>query len=278
MIHRREISKAAARDRVPEKSVEKDYAMHWLMAGLARTSVHARLAFKGGTALRLCRFEGYRYSEDIDLTAVEEVDKAAAFTAFRDAGAWVREASAVQLEVVQDSHESHSDGFSFEVRYTGPLGGDAGSRSIKVDLSTSERVLFPIEALPLMPHYADLPVDARIRVYALEEVVVEKFRCLLNPARREPRDVYDLRSVALGGKGAGAGGGAGRGVPGQGGLQEARSGDAACHPGEEGEGALIALEEPPFPSGGGSPAIRGGVPHRPARSEEAPSLKPRGMP
>ena len=196
MIHRRDISKAAARDRVPEKSVEKDYAIHWLMAGLSRTAVHPRLAFKGGTALRLCRFEGYRYSEDIDLTAVEVVDQAAAFTAFRDAGRWVRDASAVQLEVIEDSYESHMDGFSFEVGYTGPLGGEAGSRSIKVDLSTSEKVLFEIEEVALIHHYTDLPSDVRIRAYALEEVVVEKFRSLLNPARREPRDVYDLWHLA----------------------------------------------------------------------------------
>ena len=196
MIHRREISKAAARDRVPEKSVEKDYVIHWLMAGLSRTPLHDRLAFKGGTALRLCRFEGYRYSEDIDLTAMGDVDKAAAFSALREAAAWVREASAVVLEVVEDSHDAHSDGFSFEVGYTGPLGGDAGSRSLKVDVSTSEKVLFPIAELSLMPHYADLPADVRIRCYALEEVVVEKFRSLLNPARREPRDVYDLWHLA----------------------------------------------------------------------------------
>jgi len=196
MIHRREISKAAARDRVPEKSVEKDYAIHWLMAGLSQTAVHARLAFKGGTALRLCRFEGYRYSEDIDLTAMAAVDKPAAFTAFGEAGAWVHEKSAIQLNVVESSFDAHEDSFSFEVGYTGPLGGDAGSRSIKVDLSTSERVLFPIDELSLMPHYADLPADVRIRCYSLEEVVVEKFRSLLNPARREPRDVYDLWHLA----------------------------------------------------------------------------------
>ena len=196
MIPRRDLSKAATRDRVPEKTVEKDYAIHWLMAGLSRTALHDQLAFKGGTALRLCRFESYRYSEDIDLTALKPVEKEAAFAAFREASTWVRQESAIQLDVVETSFEQHSDGFSFETHYTGPLGGDAGSRSVKIDLSNSERVLFPIEALPLNAHYPDLPADARIRCYALEEVVVEKFRSLLNPARREPRDIYDLWHLA----------------------------------------------------------------------------------
>jgi hypothetical protein len=57
-------------------------------------------------------------------------------------------------------------------------------------------VLFPVEEPPLKAHYADLPSDARIRASALEEVVVEEFRSLLNPARREPRDVYDLWYLA----------------------------------------------------------------------------------
>ena len=68
MIAQREISKAAIRDRIPERSVEKDYAIHWVMAGLTGTELHPRMALKGGTALRLCHFEDYRYSEDIDLT------------------------------------------------------------------------------------------------------------------------------------------------------------------------------------------------------------------
>lgn len=154
------------------------------------------MAFKGGTALRLCRFEGYRYSEDIDLTDVETVDKTAVFAAVREVGAWVREKSAIQVDVAEASFEAHEDSFSFEIQYTGPLGGDAGSRSIKVDLSSHKKVLFPIEEVPLITHYADLPGDVRIRCYSLEEVVIEKFRSLLNPARREPRDVYDLWHLA----------------------------------------------------------------------------------
>jgi hypothetical protein len=40
--------------------------------------------------------------------------------------------------------------------------------------------------------YRDLPEDARVRVYSLDEVAVEKTVALLDRARNEPRDLYDL--------------------------------------------------------------------------------------
>jgi predicted nucleotidyltransferase component of viral defense system len=40
--------------------------------------------------------------------------------------------------------------------------------------------------------YADLPEDASVRVYALEEIAIEKLVALTDRARNEPRDLYDL--------------------------------------------------------------------------------------
>ncbi len=40
--------------------------------------------------------------------------------------------------------------------------------------------------------YADLPDDSKIRVYALDEIVVEKVAALTDRARNEPRDLYDV--------------------------------------------------------------------------------------
>ena len=192
MIPQREISKKAEADRVAERTVEKDYAIHWIMLGLASTSLQRRFAFKGGTALRVCYFTGYRYSEDIDLTALDEVTKDQAFQAFAQAAEWVRRESAIQTGVIAESFDQHTDGFSFEVTYTGPLGAMAGRRSIKVDISTSERVLFHVEERRANRHYPDILKKPEVCCYALDEIVCEKFRSLLNPARREPRDVYDL--------------------------------------------------------------------------------------
>lgn len=48
--------------------------------------------------------------------------------------------------------------------------------------------------------YADLPADAEIRVYPLREFATEKLVAIADPARNEPRDLYDLWFRLLEGK------------------------------------------------------------------------------
>ena len=40
--------------------------------------------------------------------------------------------------------------------------------------------------------YADLPEEASVRVYSLAEMAAEKVVALMDRARNEPRDLYDL--------------------------------------------------------------------------------------
>ncbi len=47
--------------------------------------------------------------------------------------------------------------------------------------------------------YEDLPEDANILVYSLKEIAVEKVVALLDRARNEPRDLYDLAYLISGG-------------------------------------------------------------------------------
>jgi predicted nucleotidyltransferase component of viral defense system len=69
MIDRREILDAAAQTSLTPHVVEKDYVLGWMLAGISR---HPELAdnwvFKGGTCLKKCFFETYRFSEDLDFT------------------------------------------------------------------------------------------------------------------------------------------------------------------------------------------------------------------
>jgi predicted nucleotidyltransferase component of viral defense system len=54
--------------RIPESVIERDYVLAWFLTGLAGHPLREVLAFKGGTALRRCWFEDYRFSEDLDFT------------------------------------------------------------------------------------------------------------------------------------------------------------------------------------------------------------------
>jgi len=65
------LKKAAAASGVPYETVLKDYAIGHVLAALAaEDSLAGTLVMKGGTALRKLHFADYRFSEDLDFTAL----------------------------------------------------------------------------------------------------------------------------------------------------------------------------------------------------------------
>jgi uncharacterized protein len=48
------------------------------------------------------------------------------------------------------------------------------------------------EVLRAYPEFEDLPEDCPVAVYSLNEIATEKVVALSDPARNEPRDLYDL--------------------------------------------------------------------------------------
>jgi predicted nucleotidyltransferase component of viral defense system len=57
--------------RIPEAVIERDYCLAWFLTILAQHGLRDFLAFKGGTALRRCWFENYRFSEDLDFSLIK---------------------------------------------------------------------------------------------------------------------------------------------------------------------------------------------------------------
>ena len=56
-----------------EDVVEKDYVLGWVLWGIgADPQLHRTWVFKGGTCLKKCYIETYRFSEDLDFTVLEE--------------------------------------------------------------------------------------------------------------------------------------------------------------------------------------------------------------
>ncbi|MFV1980822.1 MAG: nucleotidyl transferase AbiEii/AbiGii toxin family protein, partial [Rhodothermia bacterium] len=54
-----------------EDVVEKDYVLGWVLWGIgAHERLSATWAFKGGTCLKKCFIETYRFSEDLDFTVL----------------------------------------------------------------------------------------------------------------------------------------------------------------------------------------------------------------
>lgn len=72
MIPKRELADLRAEWQLSQDVIEKDYLLGWLLAGISNHEVLRRTwIFKGGTCLRKCYYETYRFSEDLDFTIID---------------------------------------------------------------------------------------------------------------------------------------------------------------------------------------------------------------
>ena len=72
----------------------------WVLAGIARDEELSRAwLFKGGTCLKKCFFETYRFSEDLDFTVMEpaQLDRDFLLVKFRALGAWLYDMTGIEL-------------------------------------------------------------------------------------------------------------------------------------------------------------------------------------
>jgi len=180
--------------RIPEAILEKDYCLSWVLAGMSATPLKQILAFKGGTAIKKCYIPDYRFSEDLDFTLCEETSFETIKGHLDEAFVHVKEASGAKISFSRYDRHSHENSHTFYLAYEGPLPSASG-KEVKVDITIRERVFFPVATMPVLRAYAeyrDLPLDATIGVYSLNEIAAEKIVALFDPARNEPRDLYDL--------------------------------------------------------------------------------------
>lgn len=199
MIPRRHLSTLSNRlgeaggHRIPESILERDYCIAWFLVGLSINPFREHLVFKGGTALKRCYFGDYRFSEDLDFTLVEEVPFAEILNELNRVFADVRRRSGVVLRYSREDRYDHANTYAFYLGYEGPLPG--GGKEIKVDITIRELIVSaPVfrRVLRFYEEYADLPENAEIKVYTLDEIATEKIMAVTDAARNEPRDLYDL--------------------------------------------------------------------------------------
>ncbi len=184
MTTRAHITRRAAKDGVPARTVERDYVLAHVIAGVATLGDETSLVFKGGTALRLCHFDEYRYSADLDFSLVSG--------SIEDGYASISRALEATGGAIQGMRLTDDE--PPRVAYVGPLGRE---RTLKLDLAGDELVL-NTERQGLLPRWTDLPKDASVLVYTLDEITGEKLRCVLQ--RLQCRDLYDLLVLFLEGQ------------------------------------------------------------------------------
>lgn len=180
--------------RIPEAILERDYCLSWFLVGLSHSPLKNMLLFKGGTAIKKCYVPDYRFSQDLDFTLAEELPFEVIQKNLDIAFEFTHKASGIKLHLSRQDRHSHENSHTFFLSYEGPLPGATG-KEVKVDITIREKIVYSIEEKTVIKgydEYEDLPEDASILVYSLNEIAAEKVVALLDRARNEPRDLYDI--------------------------------------------------------------------------------------
>jgi predicted nucleotidyltransferase component of viral defense system len=203
MIPKSEILEVASETGLFPSTVEKDYALSWALAGIAAHSELRHWVFKGGTCLKKCWFETYRFSEDLDFS----VPEGRVYTpedvrrALRDLGDRVYQQVGLEfphdgIEIEPMTNRRGRVTMQARVTFVGPLQLPRNSRQrIKFDLTNDELIADATELRKVDHAYSDAPAPAaEVSCYSLHELLAEKTRALYEREGRA-RDVYDVVNV-----------------------------------------------------------------------------------
>lgn len=207
---RTRLQEARNRLGIPWEVLERDYLLSWILAGIGQVdSLRGTLAFKGGTALKKCYFGDYRFSEDLDFSGMEGVPTGDAMEqAIQDtcdaAAALLDEYAPVEIAceryTERDPHPGGQEAFTIRARL--PWHRQLHTR-VMIEVTVDEKVLKRVQNRRVIHEYGE-PFEVQVQAYALEEIVAEKLRAILQHSKKlhergwsrsRARDYYDLWRV-----------------------------------------------------------------------------------
>src|SRR5438105_5906014 len=198
MISREDIRGRAAEWQLTVGVVEKDYVLGWLLAAVAehREASH-QWVFKGGTCLKKCFFETYRFSEDLDFSLLPGARYSAdeLQSILREVAARASELSGIEFPadtiVVRDRRNLQgAPTFEGRIAYRGPM-ADPSLPRVRFDLTRNEPLLDGVAQRGVFHAFPDtLPEGTTVGSYTIDELFAEKLRALAE--RTRPRDLYDV--------------------------------------------------------------------------------------
>ena len=159
----------------PLDIAEKDYYLTAAIKLISESPLGPQLVFKGGTALHHCYLPQYRFSEDLDFTALnhdltlEQV---------------VSTLEATEQFVVRKRYQSPATIKIERLWYAGIL---AQPGAIKAEVDRMQNVVLP----PVTRPYANVwGIEVMVQTMDLREIAAEKIRATATRVRY--RDFYDL--------------------------------------------------------------------------------------
>jgi predicted nucleotidyltransferase component of viral defense system len=197
MISIREIQNVSTKWSIGQHVVEKDYALGWLLAGISQhPALSATWVFKGGTCLRKCYYETYRFSEDLDFTVTDPtlILPENLFPIFGEISHWIKDNVGIELELTEDSFKSYPNkrgklSTQGKIGFIGPEAKPTTPK-VKIDLASDELIASPSGRRRVIHEYSDWNPETSVLSYSLEELAAEKIRALAQRCR--PRDLYDV--------------------------------------------------------------------------------------
>ena len=206
MILLSEILKIAEHKGVPPSTIDKDWVLGHLLAEIARQAWgQDNLLFKGGTCLKKCYFPGYRFSEDLDFTRVNDSFLLKERMIMEVLNA-VTQSSGILFAPFNISKILFRDrhlGYQVLLRFWGghhrrdqipPAEYNRWHTAIKIEMTWYELICFPVAPMKLNDGYSDSVMlsDVTLPCYTLSEIIAEKLRATIQRSYPAPRDYYDL--------------------------------------------------------------------------------------
>lgn len=207
---RTRLQEARKRLGIPWDVLERDYLLSWVLAGIGQVaSLRDTLVFKGGTALKKCYFGDYRFSEDLDFSTVGGAPTGKEMEQAMDAvcaaaAQLLDEYAPVEIHceryTEKEPHPGGQEAFTIRARF--PWQRQPHTR-VMVEISVDEKVIMEPVERDVIHEYGEA-LEARARVYTLEEIVAEKLRAILQHveklqergwSRSRARDYYDIWRV-----------------------------------------------------------------------------------
>ncbi|OQX19633.1 MAG: CRISPR-associated protein Csx11 [Candidatus Altiarchaeales archaeon A3] len=195
MISHDELKRKANEQQISVVTLERDYVIEWVLKSIyGYPQLKDILIFKGGTALKKAYFKDYRFSADLDFTAIKDVGGNILKTIFENIVKKSAEDSGISfldIEFEQTRDEYNEEAFEIKIPFIGPTQQKNSPPKIKVQITRYEKLFFKPEEKDLISTYSDnKDCTVKLKVYSLEEIIGEKLRALHQRVR--PRDLYDL--------------------------------------------------------------------------------------
>lgn len=209
MILKKEIEVKAEEQNIPKSTIDKDWVLsHCIDAIFSIPACKENLIFKGGTCLRKCYFPNYRFSEDLDFTCTNpnfELTKKTLHQLVQIIN--TRTKIALHIEELKPLvHKDKLTGYKAIIKFWGadhpsnqaPPPPERWTTSIKIEIILYELMVFPVETREVYHTYSDKLSQTPLEVpcYAIQEVLSEKLRALIQRSYTAPRDFYDIWYLA----------------------------------------------------------------------------------